>query len=201
MTSVTYLPDLHQTLRQTGDPNDYDLALGQSYEAYVAQILTLNGLPAYQPQQRFILASDLSYHRDQKSCRLTLNPRTGRLESRHFDPSLLRPYQRDLMIKVGKVRRLSVEVKALTPAAYRGSQIWVGCCPKWDLKRFRVDALILVNQETKEIWVAPESSEWLRVKDCNGEMAYAVPRGKLSPPDAWIDAVKDIHTEGLKELS
>ncbi len=200
MTILSSVPDLQQALRQTVDPNAYDLDLGQSYEAYVARTLTLNGLPAYQPQQRFIPASDLRYHREQKRCRLTLDPLTGCFKSRHFDPSLLRPYQRDLLVKIGRVKRLSVEVKALTPAAYRESHIWVGCCPKWDLKRFRVDALILVNQETKEIWVAPESSEWLKVKDCNGKMVYAVPKGRLSPLEAWIDAVKDIYAEGLKEL-
>ncbi|MBD2097741.1 hypothetical protein H6F90_21955 [Trichocoleus sp. FACHB-591] len=201
MPTLTLPLETQQTLRQTTDPNAYDLALGQDYEAYAARILTSKGLPTYQPQQHFILSTDHKQYRERGKCPIVDDPLSGGLRSRHFDPRLLRPYQRDLLVKVGKTRRLSVEVKALTPAAFRKHQIWVGCCPKWDLKQFRVAALLLIDQETKEIWVAPEASEWLRVKDQEDVMAYAVPRHLLSPVDAWIDAIKDSYADGLKELA
>lgn len=112
---------------------------------------------------------------------------------------LLRPHQRDVLVKLDKVRRLSVEVKALTPRAFDFAQIQIGCCPKYDLKRFKVEAIVLINQETGEAWVASgDLSEMLKQRTKNGDddFSYAVERSRLTPLDIWIDATKDMYGLG-----
>lgn len=212
MSILTYIPeDCHHPLR-TINPSDYSLKLGQAWEDGLAAYLTANGLPAYRPQQFFIPAKAHKQHRQPEVHKGVPQPLQCFLEkhrtkkgdligfvSEDFDRSLLQPYQRDVMVKLSKTRRLSVEVKALCPAAFRASYIQVGCCPKWDLKRFKVDALVLINQHTgiasvTHVDVAdPHSSGWVRQKACNGaeEMCWAVPRHQLISLEAWIDFIKD----------
>lgn len=113
-----------------------------------------------------------------------------------MDYSLLRPHQRDVLVKLDKVRRLSVEVKALTPSAFEFAQIQIGCCEKYDHKRFKVNAIVLINQDTGEAWVASgEKSEMLKQRTKSGDdgLSYAVERSRLTPLDVWIDVTKDMY--------
>jgi hypothetical protein len=112
------------------------------------------------------------------------------------DYSLLRPHQRDILVKIDRVKRLSVEVKALTPSAFDRANIQIGCCEKYDKKEFRIGAIVLINQATGDAWVASgEMSEMLRQPSADGDdtFSYAVERSRLTPLDTWIDATKDIH--------
>lgn len=185
-----------QDLR-TSSPEGYDLKLGQLWEQAVAAALTANGLPAYRPRQWFIHAEDRKWHREEKRCRIKWDNTAKGYISNEFDKSLLRQHQRDVLVKVGKVKRLSVEVKALCPAAFDAPYIHVGCCPKWDEKKFKVHALILVNQKTGQAYVAPvdvddlHSVGWVRRKlTPNGQFDWAVPRHQLISLEAWIDFTK-----------
>lgn len=113
-----------------------------------------------------------------------------------IDYSLLRQHQRDILVKIDKVRRLSIEVKALTPSAFNRAYIQVGCCDKYDKKRFRIDALVLINQLNGEAFAfTGDTTEMLRQRDADGSdgYSYAIEKAKLKPIDAWIDAIKDIH--------
>lgn len=179
---------------QTTHPDAYDLVLGQRWEQALADHLTALGLPAYRPSQFFISARDHQLDRKGGSCWFKL--RTNISEC--FKPELLRPYQRDVLVKLDKVRRMSVEVKALCPAAFNAVYIQVGCCPKWDEKRFKVDALVLINQETGEAFVVAvnhdyEASGWVRQPSCRGrsnEVCWAVPRKSLKPLAEWVEKMK-----------
>lgn len=193
---ILTLNDQDRQALRTKDPGEYNLQLGQAWEDILADNLTSNGLPTYRPQQQFIEAYYHQICRERGKCQLkfkgwgeTFEVLTG---SPYFKPELLRPHQRDLLVKIGKVKRLSVEVKALCPAAFRQSMVQVGCCPKYDLKQFRIDALILINQETAEAFVAPEPETWLRQKGRDGgQLCYAVPWHLLTPLEAWVDYIKD----------
>lgn len=113
-----------------------------------------------------------------------------------FDYSLLRPHQRDILVKIDRVKRLSVEVKALTPGAFDRANIQIGCCEKYDKKEFRIAAIVLINQVTGDAWVASgDKSEMLKQRSADGDdtFSYAVERSRLMPIDIWIDATKDIH--------
>jgi hypothetical protein len=181
---------------RTTDPEAYKLQLGQYWEEVVATALTKNELPAYRPEQQFIDRWELQEWRERGRCRL----RTCAYDSkrilpgcRAFKGDLLRSHQRDVLVKVGKVKRLSVEVKALCPKAFQKPSIWVGCTPKWDEKMFKVDALILINQDTGEAFAAPNQEHWQRATGWDGKLAYAVPRHLLTPLEAWIDYIKDSY--------
>lgn len=142
-------------------------------------------------------------HSEQKMLRLGFMPHpTYKVlagDPRPFDYSLLRPHQRDVLVKIDKVKRLSIEVKALTPKAFDRSYIQVGCCEKYDKKAFRIDALVLINQLTGEAFAfTGDTTEMLRQKDADGAggYSYAIEKARLSPIDAWIAAAKDIHGLG-----
>lgn len=169
------------------------LAIGEAWEELVALTLTDAGLTAYRPDQHFIRTSDLKRFR-QKGCCHWMDHGDNQGEDYYTDLTLLRPYQRDILVKLDKVRRLSVEVKALCAAAFDYYQIHVGCCEKWDEKRFKVDILILVNQATGEAYAVEPMEGWLRAK-LGTKLDYAVPRHLLSPLAAWVDAIKDSKTE------
>jgi hypothetical protein len=205
---------------------EYNLELGEICEQHLADYLTANGLPSYRACQRFVKSDRLKSRRKQwqyaideqeyseLSCQIkydgivhveremlkldfmphpTYKVLTG---DPAMDCSLLRPHQRDILVKIDKVRRLSVEVKALTPRAFAFAQLQIGCCPKYDNKKFRIAAIVLINQETGEAWVASgEKSEMLRQRTKNGDngFSYAVERSRLTPLDIWIEVTKDIY--------
>jgi hypothetical protein len=162
--------------------------------------LTDAGLEAYRPKQRFILAKTLKRFRQKGECDIYKGQgQTGGSEL-WLDGSLLRPFQRDVLVKLDKIRRLSVEVKALCPAAFNFYNIHVGCCPKWDKKlelpgqMAKINILILINSATGEAYAVQPMEGWLRVKTKGGggdTLDYAVPRHLLSPLDIWVDSVKD----------
>ncbi len=211
---------------RTANPDGYHRELGEAWEDILADNLTANGLPSYRPRQSFVRAHklrtdrawwkealdngwldvlhcDLQYTGIQTFARVPYRPDfkphpTYRVRAGNpaHDASLYRGYQRDVMVKVGKFKRLSVEVKALQPSAFLFHMVQVGCCPKWDEKKFKVDALILINQETSEAFVAPEPDTWQRQKGkvSSNELCYAVPRHLLTPLEAWIDFVKKATT-------
>jgi hypothetical protein len=171
------------------------LTLGQHYEQWLCDHLATYGLEAYRPQQHFIPASNHWCNRQDGKCRLSKNRFP---ESAQFDPSLLRPFQRDVLVKVGTVKRLSVEVKALTPAAFARPFIHIGDTRKWDEKQFPIAAIVLINQQTLECWTVPGSpSEWLRMASLNSDSYdYAVDRRMLSPLEAWVSYIKDSYGLG-----
>jgi hypothetical protein len=172
-------------------PSSYarDLRLGQVYEQALADALTARGLPAYRPHQVFIPASSLQMDRQDGKCRIIYDHFLGTYRSMWADPSLLRPYQRDVMVKVSKVRRLSLEVKALTPSAFQAPLVHFGRVEKWDLKLFPVTAIVLINQQSLEAYTIPSApEEWHRIRPIHGNgHDYAVPRASLTPLEAWID--------------
>jgi hypothetical protein len=168
------------------------LKKGQLGEETIAAAITANGLPTYRPTQRFICVYELQGIRKQGFCRLTTDYRKQKV-SKGFKPEQLRRHQRDVLVKIGKVKRLSVEVKALTPDAFQRSMIHIGCISKWDEKRFTVDILILVNVGTGEAFAASPYEGRTRVETLNpysDGQDYAIHRSKLSPLEAWIDFVK-----------
>lgn len=115
------------------------------------------------------------------------------------DSSLLRPHQRDVMVKISPTKRLSVEVKALTPKAFDRAYIQVGDCGKYDKKAFRIDALVLINQATGEAFVSTgDTAEMHRQRSASndGTYSYAIEKASLKPLDAWIGATKDIYGVG-----
>lgn len=184
MTILTHTEGLQPRL--TTDPTAYDLELGEYWEQLLADYLTAQGIRAYRPRQVFVPS-----HRLQSLRGFSEATRAKKMPLAE-DRSLLRPYQRDLLIDIGGHRRLSVEVKARSEAAFRYSDILVGCCPKWDLKRFKVDAVVLINQATGDAWVATgDRSEWLRVM--NRDLCYSVPKRILSPIETWVDYLKDSY--------
>lgn len=138
-----------------------------------------------------------------------------------MDGKLLQLYQRDVHIKVSKTKRLWVEVKALTPAAFRSPMVHIRKCQKWDeketcesiRKRFesdikgwkpqsaKVDVLILINQETGEAFAVDPHEGRTRVPSLTGSgYDYAIPRHLLSPLEAWIAFIKDSHDLGSISL-
>jgi hypothetical protein len=218
MNIVTYLPQGCQ-LSDLKATCDYDLEAGHIGEETIARALTAHGLPAYRPQQRFAdrdklhkesrlhkrkgrapqcflkIKSDkealLRFQRDKEIAVIPGDP--------HMDKELLRPHQLDVRVKVSKVKRLSVEVKVLTGSAFFFYDIHVGCCPKWDEKAARgtrVDALILINQETGEAFVAPPQDEWKMKpsKTNKGELDYTISHPRLTPLEIWMDFVKDSYS-------
>jgi hypothetical protein len=170
--------------------------MGEWWEEIASAALTAQGLPAYRPRQQFIDRGELQEWRERGRCRLrtcAYNSKRILPGCRAFKGDLLRSHQRDVLVKVGKVKRLSVEVKALCPAAFEKSMIWVGCTPKWDEKLFKVAALILINQDTGEAFAAPSQEHWQRATGWDDKLAYAVPRHLLTPLEAWIDFIKNSY--------
>lgn len=178
------------------------------------------GFQTYRACQRFVKAVDLQRCQyDLKLyCELRVDPRskdhsslklqhlpgfkpdpTYRIlpgDPRPIDKSLLRKHQRDVLVKIDKVRRLSIEVKALTPAAFERHSIQVGQVEKYKEKGFKIYAIVLINQATGEAWAASGNvSEMLRQRSANrdGTYSYAIERSKLTPLDIWVDATKDIY--------
>lgn len=137
--------------------------------------------------QRIITGS--GWNRATEGCVLPGDPRP-------IDKSLLRSHQRDVMIKLDAVRRLSVEVKTLTARAFEFPYIHVGCCPKWDEKQFRVDALILINQQTGEARVhsGAKSEMVLRpsIEEPTGK-DYAIKAFDLMSLEGWVRCIKLVH--------
>lgn len=205
---------------------EYNLPLGEICEQHLADYLTANGLLAYRAKQRFVNAKVLKSRRlgyrwaideleySELSCQLRCDGNAHILRQMFkpnfrphptykvfagdpaMDKSLLRPHQRDVLVKLDPVRRLSVEVKALTPSAFDRAYIQVGDIRKYDDKQFRVDALVLINQATGEAFVfTGDTSEMYRQKDADGAggFSYAIEKAKLTPLDIWIDATKDIY--------
>lgn len=170
------------------------LALGQSYEDLLVYNLTQLGLESYRPSQVFICPYQRQLDRRAGKCHL--KPYGGQLVSIGHRPDLLRPYQRDVLVKVSKVRRLSLEVKALTPLAFQQSLVHFGCTAKWDSKMYRVDAIVLINQQTLEAWVVPADPEaWNRVRAIRGNgYDYAIPRSLLTPLAAWVSYIQGLIT-------
>lgn len=176
---------------QTGNPEDYDLALGESYEQLVARYLTQQGLTASRMNQVFIPSYKHHDHRHAWSrprCPLKLTQNNRVLPGcSAMNYELLRPFQIDLRLKVSKVRQLHLEIKGLTPGAFRGTWVHIGKCPKYDLKQLPVHKVVLVNQLSKEFWVCPPPTTWVKRPSIRGEgYDYAVPRSKLSSLDAWV---------------
>ena len=184
-------PKDNQQALLTTNPEVYDLALGQAWESLLAAALCAQGFRAYQPKQQFMDSS-----RAVKVSKLRLRGRhdlADRYAKEWHDRSLLRPLQLDVVARLGK-RRFNLECKALTAVAFDYPYIHVGCCDKWDLKRIRVDGLVLVNQATREAWIVPaDTALWMRRRAIvDSGYDYAVPRHLLTPLQAWVDAARDI---------
>jgi len=175
----------------TTNPEVYDLALGQAWESLLAATLCAQGFRAYRPKQQFMESA-----RAIRLSRWKLRGRHDLVEkwaTKWTDRSLLRPLQLDVVARLGR-RRFNLEVKALTAVAFDYPYIHIGCCPKWDLKRIRVDGLVLINQATGEAWIVPvDTALWDKRRAIVGSgYDYAVPRQRLTPLEAWVDAMKDM---------
>lgn len=198
MNIISFLPagcQLSDLKTSSSDSYSTMLKRGQLGEETIAAALTASGLPSYRPDQRFICVYELQDIRQQGFCKLTTDYRKQKV-SKGFKPELLKRHQRDVMVKIGKVKRLSVEVKVLTPAAFKAPMTHIGCTTKWDEKRFNVDILILVNVGTGEAFAVSPYEGRTRVEKLNpydDGYDYAIPKHLLSPLEAWIDAIKDIH--------
>ncbi|RZM79526.1 hypothetical protein [Leptolyngbya iicbica] len=167
------------------------LKLGENYEEIVAQQITDLGLPCYRLKQRFLTSDQLWENRFRRL--------RGRPERHTKDnPGLLRPYQVDLAIALGKYRRALVEVKALSSQAFSRDWIHVGDVRKFDQKVLPVAALMLINRVTREAWaIAYEPETWSRKKSIwdPSRMDYVIHRSALSPLEAFVDALKDGLTD------
>ncbi|MES1024177.1 hypothetical protein ABN584_14910 [Gloeocapsa sp. BRSZ] len=161
------MPIVTDKNKRCQEPTSYQLDLGEEYEDILVEWFKCQGVDAYRPRQRF------------------------------SDKRLLRQYQRDLLIKLDAVKRLSVEVKALTPYAFYKDLIHIGCTEKWDDKRFRVDLIVLINQGTGEMWTVPtDASEWVKKSSIykSGNSSgydYAIHRSKLKPLTGWVEDFKN----------
>lgn len=206
----------------TEDPDEYNLTLGQLWETVVVNNLNANGLEAYRPKQNFVPAPKLKawkalfkewladgsysevfcwvrYVGDIPNPRKP-DPKNSKVlaGSPEIDKALLRPYQRDVMVKIGKYKRLSVEVKALTSTAWIYQDIMIGCCPKWDEKKFKVGNVIIINQDTDEAFVAPPRESWVIRESKQREPCYAINQHLLIPLDVWIADIKQAYKLGDK---
>ncbi|MEL7501002.1 MAG: hypothetical protein AAFN18_00865 [Cyanobacteria bacterium J06554_6] len=173
---------------RTNRPTDYNLTLGQHWEALLAQSLRDRGFRAYQPRQQILHPGD-AVRASRKA--LQGDPEAAEdYRRRKFAIGLLRPLQLDLVARLGK-RRWNIEVKALCPAAFQSSLIHIGATGKYDLKVVPVNLLCLINQETSEVFFVPYDPEtWGRAKSLRGTgFDYVVPRASMSPLDAWVDYV------------
>ncbi len=184
--------DSDDNLRTTKDIA-YDLKLGQVWERILVDNLTALGFRSSQPKQQL----------NQNGLKASLMANRGKTERAaelrsKVDRTMLRPFQLDVVATLGKTR-YNIEVKALTPAAFRQPVIHVGLTEKYDLKRVRVDVLVLINQTTGVAWVCPPKEEWQRIKAIEGQgIDYAVPRSSLAPLQAWADAALDIYSDRLR---
>lgn len=135
-------------------------AVGELWEDLAVDELNNLGLSAYRPLQTFKKASMYTLH------------------------------QRDILIKLDQVKRLTLEVKSrVSPFTYQS--VFVSDILNYELKRFRVDAILVIDQLTGEARVAPgDSSEWLRIKGTK-KLSYAIPLRLFSPLDCWVQAIKD----------
>lgn len=153
------------------------LAIGQDYELALAQHLTDLGYPTYQPKQQMI-----------ESYRLQKYKQTGRDRWLTETRRLYRTHQIDLMMKLDQVRRLIIEVKALTGAAFRKKDIHIGLAAKYDEKVPPVGAVMLINQDTGEIFVCPPKRKWwvtASIYDYH-QTDYVVSRADLISLEDWL---------------
>jgi hypothetical protein len=167
------------------------LLYGEDIEQLVADMLTDGGLPTYRPTQRFIDPWLLKDEREQGYCELSDRHACSRKD-------LLRKQQRDLLFKLDKSRRGSIEVKVRDGRAFGYADIHVGCCPKWDDKKFHVDYLILINGDTGDVYVIPPMVGWVRrpsLKKAN-EIDYAIPRQLLSIESIWSALYNRLRGKG-----
>lgn len=136
------------------------LETGELWEYLVVQNLRNLKIDAYRPQQHF--------------------PVQNKMYGLH---------QRDIHIKLDKVRRLVVECKSRrNPFSF--PNVLVGDCQSFDRKQFTVGAIVVVDTVTGDCRVAPgDKSEWLRVQ--SKFLSYSIPLHLFSPLDAFADAVKD----------
>jgi hypothetical protein len=203
MTNIlTHLQGSHPALYASivsSNSSGYALEYGELWEQAVAVYLSDHGIPAYRLCQRFLPHDILTEFRPNRQlpyrhCMYRVNME-GDLKMPKEDPSLYKPYQRDLAIKLSKTRRMLVEVKALTPAAFRATHIHVGDIGKWDSKREYVNnrgdrvalppvgLLILANQQTGALWAVNPHDGWIQVPSFYraDQKDYAVPRSLLLP--------------------
>lgn len=171
---------------------DYDLALGERWEQTVADQITALGLPASRLEQTFY---DVGFN----------GPVNRRRREKGLAPkphpclaALLRPYQVDLRVKLGPVRMVLIEVKALTSVAFDFPQIHIGRTEKLDRKVLRVAAIALINRSTRETWVVPNDDTLLHRKRSLVDpkvIDYTVFRKDLTPLEAWVDYLRDSHMQ------
>lgn len=169
-----------QPLSRTDISMSYNamLDIGQTYEKALAALLTASGLSARQTQQRFISSTRLRRYR-----------RTRKDEHLTAQRSLFRTHQVDIIYRVpGTLKNRIVELKALTPAAFRADKVHIGLQGKYDQKEIRVHEVMLINQETGEVWVCPPKRLWHlepAIYDFH-QSDYAVSRSDLTPFNTWI---------------
>jgi len=173
--------------------SDYELELGQACEEALAEALRAIGFNAYRPRQQFLTSGDAA---DVSRYRLRgKHQRADEKAKSWHSPRLLRNYQLDLIVRLGK-RRWHIEVKALQPGACDFWHVHFGCCEKYDEKLVKVDGIFLVDQGSGCVWVVPnDHSLWERRPTKGGRQYnsagydYAVQKHLLISLQDWINAV------------
>lgn len=107
-----------------------------------------------------------------------------------IDLKLYSKFQRDLYIihpVTGK--RLNIEVKSRN-SPFQYSTVDVGKCSTWDVKKYPVHYLVVIDQNTGDTRVCQADSltrkcEWKRRK--SNDICYTVPLEQLGHIDALID--------------
>lgn len=137
------------------------LEIGNFYEDLVVAELRSLGLDAYRPNQKKL-------------------PKTDRMTARH---------QTDILVKVSKAKRLTVEVKSRA-SVWKHPSILVGNVDSWDLKRRSVGAVIVICQSSGQTAVATgNTEEWLRMKVGSHKLSYAIPTRLFTPLNLWADSI------------
>lgn len=184
--------------------NYHSLLNGERYVEALRVLLASRGVYGYLVDQYLPYASQVAYWNN-------LPPQSDPVGWRSHPQSTLssglgndicKKFQRDLRILLnlrnGQKKGLNIEVKSRSTVA--SGSIWqypnidVGSCKHWDLIKFPVHYLAVIDTSTGDTRICPadtmtRETSWLRRK--NHDICYSVPRHLFTSIEAWVDFLRD----------